>query len=1819
MPPPTYFPPLAKCLTGSERLISWKTAYQALCDLGAAKDDTALEQFFASEETIRTLATTLSPAKPNASSKSAFDEKTLPINVTQSVNGKYNLEEMKKDALWLSKETDIEELEALRVTIVEWQDRAAAQLSLATASTKNAVSIDFDNEEVRKDRLLCVYLEEKRSVLRVSVEIVGYHALEHATGSWIDEVAHKLMTGVDILAKISNCVNEIEKCVKTFNNSDSWPAIFKQKEELWCISTLFLITDRLRLLLSLLHTLPEKEIPDANIVSKWFQVMDSSNFLQDLQGPPAFENMIDTIQCLGSMASLAMLQAPKVIVRCREMVPRGTVQYSDLLRAYIKDDECIKSVNFVMYKAAQTNCVVASPAIYAWALIALTIRDIASAESLKREDQLRRQDDGSSDTETSTSPSIRRRRSIIPETEAEKKWDAFHDPELEDAREDPVEFYARSAVDVLNVFEIIPRLSLTLTSAYSGELTFPTALISRHTLLDLIREGLPIIYYEDTLIEAVLAVVNTGTSKNATDSSHFSSLPVRLLKEELLRNAIVRQAFARYPYELSPLLRICIALCSAESAGLTGSAGLLQILDNLDTITLMVQEHFRSYELENEDENINAMKLTSALPVFVPKQDIFLGQPIRVADLAMGNHERNEITSVLSVPAGTPGFVVKEDRPMVFQLQHPHSGLEYLGLLLSTFLPSSELAPSGQQNILDHQTASETIMLITLLMTSALKQPQGPAEAELVLSRVSNAIPVSSDIIGVIAEIFEIELLAHTDQVAKPGSLDLVVACAEFFDALATVFPERIWATLSRSSLVGLNQGGACALAAVVSGTEVHIQQYRFLAACTRIYSQLVDDAAAGVVKRKGRESKRGHRFDSPTQTTASEPPERTMSAVLETYTRIMLDVNQSLSQWRFRMVEEKQAISIAVATSFEQLLRWTYGLEPPGKAAYPNVLQDNRKEQISALLVPAAEMVLDAFAPIESEDDMLVAAITNQLADGLALSEEALPPRLRSSCVQQIRQTCHLLCSVLRSVRVSELPQRAFSLALQLVQRMPTLVKLYALEHGWKMQLAKLLKEVLKSLVCTDADPPSLLSSLNLEAAKAFLSVVSELDQPLCNWRVEVEVWSLLATVLGCKQQWFAMYLLTGTLPRQRLKETSKNGAVSHSKSLLHYALDQLSAINDLNPRVAVYMLQFVAVAQEVWMFSTRDVRAHGNFFQNTLEWLDGLDVPNRRASASDSILSAREQRMAAYLCDIISINLQASLESGDKSLQKLLTPKLAYLTTHAVKVDTYNRSLHHQLAKNISERFPGCELKDFKRSPANPAPYGDNFFYDLDVATKVFAHESLAWYGSSDLRTKGFKDEFARANANLSLLDGQMELLKAWKKLATILAEYIDQDESLQKALVQTVEACLNANATAEMDVPGTADMLQMRAEMAFVLISRLVSVKANDNKMRELLPAAWQLVRSSPVNYDVATAQEDLAYYRLLLQVLCLAVQPHAYMPLALPGPQKAAVDGEDPVPTISISTANILVEIVQKTIAPSFQALCANLHSDVSLALPADFALLTGLLRSIFAVKGVTLAYHSIAEAVVNSGVIRGSLSLYSWSDQLAEVLDQDPVYGEIAIVFLLTLSAVPAIAEQMALDGVLAQLANANLSNYFRKPAGKGPFDAPSRMFTIWTEGFLPLCLNLLDAVGPPLAGEVAMFLNSFPEQLRRAENAFQPAAPSRRHLRHHDGDVTLGLLHEAHSLVLLTLAVRVSLARAAAEGVDAVGIPQVEYNLANARAEVEKLTRTRRSLADKIVPLGEVEWRWAREKVEGAGDNRLQAMVMREVKEILDLLGGVEG
>lgn len=1839
----TYFPPLDKCLTGDGRLISWKTAYRALNDLDNAFENTTLEEFLTDPDSIQFLSNALDPyLQPGAKTKADFETKTAPIHVSQSSNGDYDLEELKKDALWLSEKVDVEELVALRVVILEWQQRAQDQLLAAVTSNGNAEAasqaglsvstlkastarmngsvnaekkavFDFSTEEIRRNRQLEVYLEEKSYLLKTSTELVSQVAIKDKNPTrrkWIEDLAEKIAErqcrtndAATHEAFCTTCIEAIDSMLTPLLDPAKTPQIFKSDEAKAIMleaATFSDIITAMRMLLANISSL--QTFPGYNTVSAWFKLMAKMNFFQNVVPSPALPS-VDVLQSLSSIISVMMLHIPETVDRLRrsyESMLSGAVQYPQLdgEQAYYTNEACFREINLIFFNAAQENVFVASPAIFGWSIIASLIRDIANLLRERREQQHEESSDGEHGKRRAS-----RRDSREEFTIYEKLYMHMQDLELEvEAREDPVAFFARVSVDT--TFAIVPKLSAVVASTYGSELEAATSFHSRRTLLSLVGEGMLLVSYGAEVLEAVLGLLSPDAP------GRYTALDTHVvddfLSNDVFRETVLEQALARYPFELSPLLRLLTVLAPASNLNTAGPTNLVEQLERMQTLTVMVTEDFRDYALENEDENINSMVLTRYVPLFASKQALEYGVTgLGQRALTIGT-EGEEQSNVLAIPAGAAGSVVKESRPLVFRLEHEHSALEYLGLLLCTILPNSEFVTAPFEDTLDRSTAAEIITLITALVEETLKQHQGVEEVRRrLLGRLSYALPESQDIVSVIADILEMELLSHLNQSYQEGSLELLIASAEFLDQLTGVSPERVWSLLARSSLLGLS-GGVTALAAVVGGTEVQTGRFRFLKACVSFYSHLINDAIAGLVKRRAKMNKISNRFDS-TMPYQDTTPERTMTMVINAYQTVMMDAWQNLGEWRFSLAGEKIEVTSGLVTTFTRLLVSTYGVA--GASA---------ERGISSLLFPAAKILLDAFNTTNNGSALQTFGM--MLPAGYALSDRNLPAGERRRLINQMIGAYHFLATLIRVNRMVDSPnQKTPDLGRRILKLTPYLASLQSIDLSLRRSTSTLMTELVLDLNNdVSTSPPSLLGQLSTEAGKNFLAVITQLDRPLKDLETECEIWNFLSTVMGSKQQWFAIYLLTGALPKDRLK----NHDASNGKSILTYALDQLSDISEMEPERAKAILKFIVSAQSAWAWATTEVRSHHDFFKKALGWMNSLAPPTRKPNIAEELILANEHQMAAYLCDILTGSVHAAREIGEKNPLVFVFKKsnvqfshsLDFLRQHACNVDGYNRSLHRNLAENFSKKFHGSKVADFARAEANPATFGREYFYDVALADRVLGHE-VAWRGREyNGRQQGFDDEFARANVNLSLFDSERNLLKSWRVLATSLCDYVSEDASLQSELALTAARCLQTNAEANFDIQGMDEIASIRADMAFVLISKLVGAEVSNQAMKEVLPVTWDLIRSTPVNYDVATAAEDLRYYRTLLQILYLSIQPYVYMKAdghIDPRDRETRETDETKIQYLDPDVAATFVQIVERVIATGFRALCGNLHNDIDMATPADFALLTAILQAILSVHGIDAVHPQIANVIASSSLVRGALSLYSWADQPAEVMGQDPVYGEVGINFLLALSSLRPVAEQMAVEGALVQLSSANLSNYFRKLGGKGPFDEPRRMFGIWTEGFLPLCLNLLDAVGPAIAADISAFLNEFPEQLSRAETSLENVAPSLRNP--HAGAITLGLVSEASSLCLLGRILESDTARGAADGINSAEVPKLEFVWRKVREDVAGLVRQRTSLASRIVAVGEREEEWRSLEAPGSGvDNVL-------MKKVLGVIEGIEG
>ena len=148
----------------------------------------ALEQFFSDPEVLKLLAHPFKAFQaPSPQTRATFETKTSAINVTPSSDTRYNIKEVKGDALWLSNEAKIDEITALRIVVEECQDRPTTQLlgrlsneelasiqeaagtvqaSTASLLDSNAIQEDFDLSKSRQQRILSKYLSERRHLLQ---------------------------------------------------------------------------------------------------------------------------------------------------------------------------------------------------------------------------------------------------------------------------------------------------------------------------------------------------------------------------------------------------------------------------------------------------------------------------------------------------------------------------------------------------------------------------------------------------------------------------------------------------------------------------------------------------------------------------------------------------------------------------------------------------------------------------------------------------------------------------------------------------------------------------------------------------------------------------------------------------------------------------------------------------------------------------------------------------------------------------------------------------------------------------------------------------------------------------------------------------------------------------------------------------------------------------------------------------------------------------------------------------------------------------------------------------------------------------------------------------------------------------------------------------------------------------------------------------------------------------------------------------------------------------------------------------------------------
>ncbi|KAE8452536.1 hypothetical protein EG329_000439 [Mollisiaceae sp. DMI_Dod_QoI] len=1845
----SYFPSLDKCLTGDELLISWRSAFAAVSsDIELGDDHKAAIQRFLEDADVTHLVANPFDAfpAPSPQTKSAFETKTSAINVTPSSNTKYDLKQIKEDALWLSKVAEVDEISALRVVVEECQSRPAAQLLgpfseeelvgireaagnsrysspiplsiLSQAVEPTAILQDFEKAGNRRWRILRTYLSERRHFFRCADRLLhaclyntdvgrdqGKQKQPEETASWLDNAGAAIFDKINSGSEpelILKGIAAIEANVRKLETGTSWSEECDGGEDIEMEWLQNQIIESIHVMeLVWLLTIYVEDCPPSMVVLAWFRLQQSCKFFSafEMEGPSVHAHVF-VLQSTSMLLSMELLcLGPSIDFLENRHNGDGVSPNTPIDEPYILNTTTITELHNILLEAADSGYITAGPAILSWTYILKAMKERV---------------------QTDVSPEASRfDRASSVDTELDMALDCYKDTFDQIAGSvdsDVVEFFGLRAVNTCHVFETLTALSLRLGTTTAALFPYITGSQMRKSIVVLLKHAMGLGYLPE-LMQAIIATLTGGRDYwTFVDSRPLLAVDdpmVEFIRDAALVNATVMSAQQRYPYESLPFLQIVRALASSPATyGRDSSRSVLGLLEAMPVFTYALPSHFADYETAQEEDNNNTIRLTQPVQLFEPRSKLALQQGTQIKSWAVTRLDQD-----FCIPAGTYGRIISESGPRVAFWYHEYPALKYFGKLLETFLAASDVVDATTDMPADCDSVGEIISIIAILLQgisqSGESGPDSKEDARHVLENASAGLSRNRDITSVVFDIFEQELQNTSASSGSDASLEILVGCISFIHAMLPIFPGRVWPLLTRSGLLGVSKGSG-QLSSIVEGVELVSGRYEFLTSCCRLYDALVDDFATNAILRRGG-GRSSARFQEG-EDVGTGIPEQSLTKVLVVFTRYLVDVLESSCTWKFQEQDDRHRLSLIIGAALNKVLRYAYGIESLSDADKKDEGIFKPKEVLKAIssppkrqkttkimdpLLPSASHIVDTFLS-SSSGVLRFQPLLRCYFDGLATLDSTV--YIHSTNLRKSHITTLLSFST-TLLRVSTLLNRPSSqLERHLFKASPLIARLYAANDFYRNPVVALFEALVVTASSGTSEPPSILGHLGAHTARNLLHMLADLDRPLSREQNVTTIWHFLSMVVSSRQQWFANYLLTGMTPRDAMKSgmTGKEVA-SLDKPLLTTALEKLSSIDVLPQAETLVMLEFVSLAQSYWPWTVCKSSMYAGFVKSIAEFAGNLKPIQASTKHEESFESCYQTRIAGHIAEILAMHLFHSRQTGAPSPLKNLKDNLSFFSRFAVDVPSYNASLHASLKRNFEARFHGCTIQDIKRTTLEPRQIGKDFFYDLILADKMLQHDS-AWTGRQD---GGLRMEVKRANLNLSLVDAQIALFHSWKFLAIELSVNMKGDADLEKMSADVVNSCLVANSRAQPPEEIFARLSLTRTDFALVLAQRLIQADSSISEVKNLLAIVWKTITALRGSFERAIPDDDILYYRSLLKVLFLAVRVHAEAkPEAKEKDLRASLRINQ-----SASIIPIILDVIRYVISMGLRELVSAIHDSPADSSPEDLSLLTGILQLCLRIPGIELYHTQIINIMASNSTPRVALTLFSWSDKLA--IDGDPIYGELSMLFILELSSIPLMAEHLAIEGVLGHVASASIASYLRR-GGVSPFADSAglqRCYSIWVRGILPLLLNMLDAVQASIATEVALFLNQFPTLLAQSEDALDAPETSRIVPRGQTKYITLAICSELHSMALLTFILNGF--RDLLNGT--TDVPDVKWDAAGVLENAEFWLSSRALLRERILPMGEREVAMVKKKTaEGRAVSALENKVVIELMGIRDVL-----
>lgn len=1022
--------------------------------------------------------------------------------------------------------------------------------------------------------------------------------------------------------------------------------------------------------------------------------------------------------------------------------------------AYFSDEPTTTELTEILTAATERSSKVASLAVFAWAIILQSMRDVVNAGMETTDIDLTLEESGeranlSSVSESGTSPGI-----SYPSLESAQRKDA-HSTQitqyasysrcLDSVRQilpdrDIISELAASAVQVSRVYDEVSELAFEFCESHSVTTIGNYGLRMKVNLLKLISASLDYVEYLPEIIQACLICLQVRP-ESSDPTNPAEDLGLMMLHDPELRYKLLERARQRFPYELSPFLQLSTAVISVARDDSEILRSFIPSLSAARIFADRIPPEFTAYEMIDNGDDLGSVVLTEDLVILSPSSSSTrFSVPAQSKELKTSHREH--LTALLIISSGSTGHVMSLAKPLMIAWNHDYSIFGYLGLLLQE-------STSNLDN--DLATILEiTTFIVTILKATISPPTVGPSETVIdphsILEDFGDLIP-GNTIALLLLQILDrcLESAAQEPTLVSQDMDDLISQCLQFCGILMELQPSTIWPLLADGFLFGSKLKPSGLLEVLVSRSTMMVDSS--LVRCTVDLHQAMTRTVLGKlapqkpstcdsnrwVDRRGSLSRR--------KSCSTGLGNQVRSEVIFAATKMLIDLLTALGD--FTRLDKLIVLRLEgqILEIFLQILTLTFGVGNGPDNPGPLQQSFGTSGRLLKKCYLAEEKVTH---PANKLLDLIkrghenVGFMTSNLADSQV--DEALASGLKLSAFL---------------VKL-EKEQDNQVLNAKVGEALADLAALYTSSQMLRMPIARLIGNLYIWDDRNGNTPKSAFGMFAERDAADFVSLLSLFDQPRDDVDLRKSLWELFETLVGCQAQWFTTLLLKGSSASAEIRPSQGRRDQDQSclRSVWSIAISKLLS-GDCPIDEEVKILAFItsAVSERPWALRDLSKRTElktalrkrlGHYLKELQEFRD-----------TDQITALRHIHLiqaCAQMFDLFAMDLHRSWQLGEKSGISALKSDFSEYHYDALSRTEYNPSLHANLKRNFESRFPGLSPRNFQRTSITQVELGQDFYYDTEVASRLLTFDP-SWTAYN-----GFLDSFTRANLNFSAVQAQL-----------------------------------------------------------------------------------------------------------------------------------------------------------------------------------------------------------------------------------------------------------------------------------------------------------------------------------------------------------------------------------------------------------------------------------------------------------------------------